>query len=63
MAEATANMAKVVVLLLLAIQILSVLAGAARPLEGYHGWMDNGIGMVTQILASPSHSNPAGHCC
>jgi hypothetical protein len=62
MAAATTNMANVVVLLLLAMEILSVLAGAARPLEGGHGWMENGIGMVTQMLVS-SHPNPKGHCC
>jgi hypothetical protein len=62
---AAANMAKVVLMLLLAMQILSVLAGAARPLVGGHGWMENGIGMVTQMLASPdqSHPNLIGHCC
>jgi hypothetical protein len=39
MAAATANMAKVVLLLLLAMQILCVLAGAARPLVGVTvGW-------------------------
>jgi hypothetical protein len=55
-----ASMAKVVLLLLLAMQILSVLAGAARPLVG-HGWMENGIEMVPQMLIS--HPNPNGHCC
>ena len=62
---AAANMAKVVVLLVLAIQILGVFAGAARPLVGGHVWMENGIEMVTQMLASPdqSHSNRKGHCC
>jgi hypothetical protein len=61
MAAATANMAKVVVLLLLAMQILFVLAGAARPLVGGHGWMENGIEMVPQMLNS--HPNPNGNCC
>jgi hypothetical protein len=62
MAAATASMAKVVVLLLLAMQILSVLAGAARPLLGGHGWMENGIEMVPQMLISQPNPN-GGHCC
>ena len=61
MATAAANMAKVVLLLLLAVQIFSVLAGAARPLHGDHGWwMDNGIEMVAEMLGSAKQSQSNG---
>uniref|UniRef100_A0A453BTL3 Uncharacterized protein n=2 Tax=Triticinae TaxID=1648030 RepID=A0A453BTL3_AEGTS len=63
---ATANMAKVVLLLLLVIQISSVLAAAARPFVGDDGqWLQNGIGMVTQMLGGVKQSGSSGrtHCC
>ena len=65
MAAAAANMVKVVLLLLLVLQISSVLASAARPFAGDGQWLENGIGMVTQMLgaAKSSHSNPRTHCC
>ncbi|KAF7016170.1 hypothetical protein CFC21_029843 [Triticum aestivum] len=56
--------AKVVVLLLLVIHVLGVVVGAARPLEGDHGWTGNGIEMVTQMLsAAKSRSSTRTHCC
>uniref|UniRef100_A0A3B6C6C9 Uncharacterized protein n=1 Tax=Triticum aestivum TaxID=4565 RepID=A0A3B6C6C9_WHEAT len=56
--------AKVVVLLLLVMQILSIIVGAARPLEGDHGWTGNGIETVTEMLsAAKSRSSTRTHCC
>ena len=61
---AVANMAKVVLLLLLVLQISGVLASAARPLAGDGSWLENGIEMVTQMLgAAKSRSNPRTNCC
>ena len=54
-------------MLVLVVQILSVLAAAARPLEGdagTDGWLEGGIGMVTQMLrGAKSGPNPVSHCC
>jgi hypothetical protein len=64
MAAAAANMAKVVLLLLFVMQLYSVLAAAGRPLAGDGQWLENGIGMVTQMLGGvKSRSNPRTHCC
>lgn len=64
----TAKMAKVVLLLVVLVQAMSVLlAAAARPLEadaGTGGWLESGIGMLTQLLlGAKSGSNPRTHCC
>ncbi|EMS51020.1 hypothetical protein TRIUR3_21053 [Triticum urartu] len=54
---ATVNMVKAVLLLLLVIQISSVLAAAARPFVGDDGrWLENGVGMVTQMLGGVKQS-------
>uniref|UniRef100_M8CZ13 Uncharacterized protein n=1 Tax=Aegilops tauschii TaxID=37682 RepID=M8CZ13_AEGTA len=56
-------MAKVVLLLLLVIQISSVLAAAARPFVGDDGqWLQNGIGMVTQMLGGVKQSGDRNTC-
>uniref|UniRef100_A0A0D9WSA9 PGG domain-containing protein n=1 Tax=Leersia perrieri TaxID=77586 RepID=A0A0D9WSA9_9ORYZ len=62
-AAATATAAKAALLFLLVINIVSVLAVAARPLEG-DGWLESGIGMVTEMLRA-AKSGPSGrtHCC
>ena len=62
----TARMVRAALLLLLVVQVLSVLAAAARPLAGdeMDGLLVDGIGMVTQILgAAKSGPNPPSHCC
>ncbi|PVH35132.1 hypothetical protein PAHAL_7G111200 [Panicum hallii] len=61
-------MVRAALLLLLVVQVLmSALAAAARPLAGegmMHGLLEDGIGMVTQILgAAKSGPNPPSHCC
>jgi hypothetical protein len=68
----SATVAKAALLLLLVVQVLlalGVLASAARPLAGDGTTMDgllldDGIGMVSQILgAAKSGPNPPSHCC
>lgn len=66
----TVKMAKVVLLLVFLVQVMSVLAAAARSLEGDAGtgtgsWLESGVGMLTQLLlgAKSSGSNPRTHCC
>ncbi|CAL5034802.1 unnamed protein product [Urochloa decumbens] len=58
--------------LVLLVQVLAVLAAAARPLESSGdrtaaaagGWLEGGIGMVTQLLGgAKSGHNPGSHCC
>lgn len=70
MAMTAPKMAKLVLLLLVLVQAMSVLlAAAARPLEvddaGTGGsWLESGIGMLTQLLlGAKSGSNPRTHCC
>lgn len=62
--------AKKVLVVLFMVQVLSVLAAAARPLarEGSGaGWLDDGLSMsevVLQILrAAKSGHSPPSHCC
>jgi hypothetical protein len=50
------------------VQILSVLAAAARPLAGDDGsdggWLDGGLGVVAEIIrAAKSGPGPPSHCC
>lgn len=65
----TVKMAKVVLLLVFLVQVMSVLAATARPLEGDAGasssWLESGVGMLTQLLlgAKQSGSNKRTHCC
>ena len=66
----TVKMAKVVLLLVFSVQVMSVLAAAARPLEGDAGtgtgrWLESAVGMLTQLLlgAKSSGSNSGTHCC
>ena len=62
----TARMVRAALLLLVVVQVLSVLAAAARPLagDGMDGLLEDGIGMVAQILgAAKSGPNPPSHCC
>ena len=64
----SARMARAALLVLLLVQILSVLAAAARPLargEGSSdGWLDGGLGEVLEIFrAAKSGSGPPSHCC
>jgi hypothetical protein len=63
----TMTMAKVALLFVVLVQVLSVLAAAARPLEanaaGSSGWLETGIEMVTQMLGTKSRANPRTHCC
>ncbi|OEL34750.1 hypothetical protein BAE44_0004234 [Dichanthelium oligosanthes] len=59
-------MAKVALLVLFLVEILSVLAAAARPLagDGSGGWLDDGLGVVAEILrAAKSGPGPPSHCC
>ncbi|TVU03179.1 hypothetical protein EJB05_51281, partial [Eragrostis curvula] len=62
--------AKLALLLVVLVQVVSILAAAARPLEGDAagtnggGWLERGIGMVTQMLgAAKSRASPKTHCC
>jgi len=60
--------ARAAMLVLLLVQILSVLAAAARPLargEGSDdGWLDGGLGVVLEIFrAAKSGPGPPSHCC
>uniref|UniRef100_A0A0E0LDP7 Uncharacterized protein n=1 Tax=Oryza punctata TaxID=4537 RepID=A0A0E0LDP7_ORYPU len=58
-----ATVAKAVLLLLFVINVVSVVAVAARPLE-VDGWSESGIGMVTEMLrAAKSGSSGRTHCC
>ncbi|KAG2571433.1 hypothetical protein PVAP13_7KG397255 [Panicum virgatum] len=64
----SARMAKAALLVLLLVQILSVLAAAARPLargEGSSdGWLNGGLGGVLEIFrAAKSGPGPPSHCC
>ena len=64
----SARMARAALLVLLLVQILSVLAAAARPLakgEGSSdGWLDDGLGVVLEIFrAAKSGPGPPSHCC
>lgn len=62
-------MVKAVLQLVFLVQVLSVLAATARPLEGDVGtgtgsWLESSVGMLTQLLVgSKSGSNPRTHCC
>ncbi|RCV33147.1 hypothetical protein SETIT_7G059000v2 [Setaria italica] len=58
--------AKVALLVLFLVQILSVLAAAARPLagDGAGGWLDSGLGVVAEIFrAAKSGPSPPSSCC
>ncbi|ONM18682.1 hypothetical protein ZEAMMB73_Zm00001d004250 [Zea mays] len=64
----TMKTAKVVLLVIFLVQVLSVLAAAARPLAegdaGTDSWLESGVGMLTQLLlGAKSGSNPRTHCC
>ncbi|GJN03228.1 hypothetical protein PR202_ga20648 [Eleusine coracana subsp. coracana] len=60
---------KLALMLVVLVQIVTVLAAAARPLEGNAGsrgggWLESGIGMVTQMVGSVKpRANPRTHCC
>ncbi|PAN37492.1 hypothetical protein GQ55_7G103700 [Panicum hallii var. hallii] len=60
-------MAMSALLVLFLLQILSVLAAAARPLagdDGSAGWLDDGLGAVLEIFrAAKSGPGPPSHCC
>ncbi|KAL6851422.1 hypothetical protein ACP4OV_020355 [Aristida adscensionis] len=64
MAAAAMRMVKAVLVVVLLVQILNVLAAdAARPFKG-EGWLEDGIGMVVDILGDLKQgSNPPSHCC
>ncbi|OEL34749.1 hypothetical protein BAE44_0004233 [Dichanthelium oligosanthes] len=55
--------ARTVLLLVVLVHVLGVLAAAARPLEGdarTGGWLESGIGMVTQLLRGAKYSTSIG---
>ncbi|KAJ1270482.1 hypothetical protein BS78_06G055100 [Paspalum vaginatum] len=58
--------AKTVLLLLVLVQLLAVLAKAARPLaETADGWFETGGGggILGMLRAAKSGPNPISHCC
>uniref|UniRef100_A0A8R7TIQ2 Uncharacterized protein n=1 Tax=Triticum urartu TaxID=4572 RepID=A0A8R7TIQ2_TRIUA len=63
MAATAAALMRMVLLVVLLVQMLSVMAVSARTLTG-DAWLTDGIGMVMEMFGDlKSGSSPPTHCC